>query len=149
MDLLIEPAQPNDLDAIIALSTSSIHSSWTREAFLQDAELSWSRALVARLPGGLAAFCHYWLVVDEVQILNVATDPAQRRRGYARQLLLRVIDEARAQQRRAIWLEVRRSNLPAQELYASLGFLRVGVRPRYYSEGDEDALVMSLPLVAP
>jgi ribosomal-protein-alanine N-acetyltransferase len=142
----IELARPDDLPAIVAISAASIHSSWSLDAFTQDANLSWSRSLVVRLPHGLAAFCTYWLVADEIQILNVATHPEHRRQGHARQLLARLIREAQEQRAQSISLEVRRSNLAAQRLYESLGFTQIGLRPRYYAEGDEDALIMQLTL---
>ena len=79
-------------------------------------------------------------------VLNVATHPAHRRRGLARRLLRHVDDVARAEGCRYITLEVRRSNHGAIRLYRKYGFRPVGIRPNYYVEDNEDAIVMLLEL---
>jgi [ribosomal protein S18]-alanine N-acetyltransferase len=143
----IEPATPEDLDAIAALEAAAFGSPWSREALAKDAELAWSRQVVARRSSGeIVAFCNYWIVADEIHILNVATHPGHRRRGHARRVLERVISDAQAARCRYLTLEVRRSNAAAQALYAGLGFRQVGLRPRYYADNDEDAAIMLLRL---
>ena len=81
-------------------------------------------------------------VVDEVHVLSVAVDPAQRRRGVARALLDAVLCDETASGARSALLEVRASNLAACAFYARTGFVAVGRRPRYYANG-EDALLMT------
>ena len=119
---------------------------------------AWSEALVAdELPRAdrvwwaayegeaLAGYAGGWIVDGQVQILKVGGDPAMRRRGIARigrhvcQQLARDLGASRCS------LEVRAGNVGAQELYAALGFRSLGVRPRYYSDG-EDAVIMEGPL---
>jgi ribosomal-protein-alanine N-acetyltransferase len=85
-------------------------------------------------------------VADELQIMNVAVDPEQRRRGYGSALLADLLQFARGQNIAAATLEVRRSNAGAIQLYERHGFRHVGVRPRYYSDNHEDALIMSLAI---
>ena len=94
----------------------------------------------------VVAFCNYWLVADEVHLLNIATHPEARRRGHARRLMDHLLAFARENKCRYVTLEVRRSNTGAQELYRSYGFEAVGVRPNYYVEDREDAIVMLLEL---
>ena len=121
---------------------------------------AWSEALVAdELPRAdrvwwaayegeaLAGYAGGWIVDGQVQILKVGVDPAMRRRGIARELLAHVAADARDLGASRCSLEVRAGNVGAQELYAALGFRSLGVRPRYYSDG-EDAVIMegSLPL---
>jgi [ribosomal protein S18]-alanine N-acetyltransferase len=144
-ELLIEPAAPEDFAAIAEFGPDALGEGFTTEGLRRDAALSWSRLLVGRLAGGgIVAFCNYWIVADEVHILNVATRPEQRRRGYARRILERIIAEARAASYLHLTLEVRRGNVAAQELYHRLGFEPVGLRKNYYAEGNEDAVVMLL-----
>lgn len=82
------------------------------------------------------------LVIDgDVQMLKVAVDPEFRRQGIARELLARVADDARNLNARTSSLEVRASNAAAQAFYEALGYVVLGRRPRYYSDG-EDALIM-------
>ena len=119
---------------------------------------AWSEALVAdELPRAdrvwwaayegeaLAGYAGGWIVDGQVQILKVGVDPAMRRRGIARGLLARVAADARDLGASSCSLEVRAGNVGAQALYAALGLAALGVRPRYYSDG-EDAVIMEGPL---
>ena len=119
---------------------------------------AWSEALVAdELPRAdrvwwaayegeaLAGYAGGWIVDGQVQILKVGVDPAMRRRGIARELLAHVAADARDLGASRCSLEVRAGNVGAQELYAALGFRSLGVRARYYSDG-EDAVIMEGPL---
>ena len=119
---------------------------------------AWSEALVAdELPRAdrvwwaayegeaLAGYAGGWIVDGQVQILKVGVDPAMRRRGIARELLAHVAADARDLGASRCSLEVRAGIVGAQELYAALGFRSLGVRPRYYSDG-EDAVIMEGPL---
>ena len=141
--LVIAFGTQRELEAVTYIESLSFGSGWTRESFEQDLQLSWSRLVVAWLGEELVAFCNYWVVADEVQILNVATHPAHRRRGIARQLLVYIIEQAAQQQIASLTLEVRKGNYAAQALYESLGFLKVGERPRYYSDNQEAAVLMT------
>jgi ribosomal-protein-alanine N-acetyltransferase len=84
----------------------------------------------------------FWLVHDEVHVLNLGTALEARRRGVGRALM----EEAHALGRRRgaalSTLEVRRSNAAAIALYRGLGYRQVGIRPNYYAEEGEDAIVM-------
>ena len=93
----------------------------------------------------LLGYAGGWIVDGQVQILKVGVDPAMRRRGIARGLLARVAADARDLGASSCSLEVRASNAGAQALYAALGLASLGVRPRYYSDG-EDAVIMEGPL---
>jgi len=81
-----------------------------------------------------------------VHLLDLAVDEASRRRGVGRELVARVLGEARESGARLVLLEVRRSNAAAIALYRSAGFTENGVRRGYYSDNGEDALEMSLEL---
>ena len=81
-------------------------------------------------------------VLDEGQIINVATNAAYRRQGLAEALLLALMGEARARALKTLSLEVRRSNLAAISLYQKLGFFVAGERRNFYNDPREDALVM-------
>ena len=85
----------------------------------------------------------YWVVADEMHILNLAVHPQQRRRSLARLLLTTSMTQARELGAQVAWLEVRPSNHPALHLYQSLGFKKVGRRPRYYDDTQEDALLLA------
>jgi len=83
----------------------------------------------------------YWILADEMHLLNLAVHPDQRRRGIARSLLTGALDKARTQGAAVVWLEVRPSNAAALSLYHSFGFKEIGIRPGYYTDNGEDALI--------
>jgi hypothetical protein len=84
-----------------------------------------------------------WLLVDEAHITTFATRRAWRRQGIGERLLLAMLDLAAARGAHEATLEVRPSNLPARRLYEKYGFKVVGTRTRYYSDNNEDALIMT------
>jgi len=84
-----------------------------------------------------------WLMVDEAHITTFAVHPAWRRQKIGERLLLAFLDVAVARQAREATLEVRLSNISARRLYEKYGFRPVGLRPRYYSDDGEDALIMT------
>jgi len=90
------------------------------------------------------AFAGMWLVLDEGQVANVAVAPAWRQKGLGRQLMEQLILRCMALGGRSLSLEVRESNLPARNLYDSLGFRTVGLRKGYYTQPAEDAVLMQL-----
>ena len=90
----------------------------------------------------LASYCTVVTVLDEAQIINVATDISLRGRGYAKAVLEAVFEECKKRGISFISLEVRESNLPAISLYQSLGFTTEGKRKDFYKNPRENALVM-------
>ncbi len=141
-----------DLDAVIDIENRSSPAPWSGQLFLEDLTRKWAHVDLARvaLDGSslvVVGFANYWLVHDEVHLLNLATHPNHRRRGIGTRLMDHLVDVATGNDCRLITLEVRRANEGAQALYRSHGFEAVGMRSRYYSDG-EDALVMTLDLNA-
>ncbi|NPV75033.1 MAG: ribosomal protein S18-alanine N-acetyltransferase [Anaerolineae bacterium] len=90
-----------------------------------------------------------WLVVDEAHVATIAVDPAYRRRSLARRLLAYGLLELFEEGARVSHLEVRRGNVAAQRLYYEFGYEEVGIRPRYYKDNFEDAILMTLPEIQP
>jgi ribosomal-protein-alanine N-acetyltransferase len=144
----IGPVRPGDLDQVMEIERLSFRTPWSRQVFLEEIDREWARldALRPRGGGAAVAFGNYWLVRDEVHLLNLATHPDSRRCGLGSLLLDHVIAFARRRGCRYVTLEVRRGNAAALGLYRKFGFRPVGVRPRYYVEDGEDAIVMLLEL---
>jgi ribosomal-protein-alanine N-acetyltransferase len=118
--------------------------------FLHELKLSFSRLHLARSNNGqrrLLGYVCWWVVGDEVHILNLAVHPDARRGGTGRALVQRVLDDAAVHRAGSVSLEVRRDNQPAAALYRSLGFTESGVRRNYYGQG-EDAIIMERRLAA-
>jgi ribosomal-protein-alanine N-acetyltransferase len=133
-----------DLEAILEIEHGSFSNPWTAEMFRAEIEhTSVSRVYAVRAASGrVVAFCTVWLVFDEVHINNLAVHPTLRRRGLGIALLRHVLREGARQGARRATLEVRRSNLAALELYRTLGFAVAGTRRAYYTNPNEDALIL-------
>ncbi len=145
--MLIEPATEPDLDAIDEIERHSFPQPWPRSTFEAELTREHARLVVVRDPH-VIAFCNYWVVVDEVHVLAIATHPDRRRAGIAGQLLAHALDQGLRADCTIATLEVRRGNLPAIALYQRAGFRGVSVRARYYQDNNEDALVMVCQLSA-
>jgi ribosomal-protein-alanine N-acetyltransferase len=133
-----------DLDDVSALEAAAFTNPWTREMLAGElARNPFARVYVLRLPGArVAAFCACWLVVDELHINTIAVAEAHRRQGLALALMRHILTAVSGEGVKRVTLEVRRSNEAAQRLYAKLGFVHAGVRPGYYTQPDEDALIL-------
>ena len=148
--LEIGPMTGDDLDEVMQIERASFKAPWSREMFRQDLSFPIARCLAARLPISdtkpLAGYIVCWFVADEVHVTNVAVRPELRNRGVARQLVINVLRQARNEGMRYCTLEVRKSNEAARGLYRALGFEARGIRPKYYSDDNEDAVIMWLDL---
>jgi ribosomal-protein-alanine N-acetyltransferase len=147
-DYILASSTEADLDAVVKIERASLPSPWARTAFADELARPWARLEILRhaQSGGVVAFCNYWLVADELHILNLAVRPEDRRRGHAARLLRHILDEAKRGGVRSISLEVRVSNHAASALYRKFGFREVGIRPKYYANNGEDALLMDLEM---
>ena len=136
-----------DISGIWTIEKVSFPTPWPRVSFLAELAHPLSHTLVAGpmppLPWRVWAYLIFWVVAEEMHILNLAVHPGQRRRGLARSLLAAAMTQARDLGALVAWLEVRPSNAPALNLYHSLGFQKVGRRPRYYDDTQEDALLLA------
>jgi ribosomal-protein-alanine N-acetyltransferase len=137
-------ASDADLDAVAALEAGSFTNPWTRQMLADElARNEFARVYVLRLPGmPVAAFCACWIVADELHINTIAVAPDQRRRGLGTALMQHILREVSAEGVRRATLEVRQSNDAARKLYERLGFKLTGIRPRYYTQPEEDALIL-------
>jgi ribosomal-protein-alanine N-acetyltransferase len=126
------------------LEAASFTNPWTREMLSGElARNPFARVYVLRFPGTrVAAFCACWLVVDELHVNTIAVAEEYRRQGLALALMRHILTEVAAEGVKRATLEVRRSNIAAQKLYERLGFVQAGVRPGYYTQPDEDALIL-------
>ena len=134
----------DDLDAVVALEAASFTNPWTREMLARELEPpTAARVYVLRAPGvRVAAFCSCWVLVDELHVNTIAVRGDLRRQGLGRRLMECVLDTAYREGVTRATLEVRESNTAALALYRTLGFTVRGVRRRYYTHPEEDALIL-------
>ncbi len=142
--LVIEAMRLADLPAVHDIERRSFSTPWPSHAYRTELETNrLAHYRVARVDGQVIAYAGIWLMVDEAHVTTFAVDPAWRRRHIGEALLLSMMDLAIEHGAREATLEVRLSNLAARRLYEKYGFRPVGIRPRYYSDNNEDALVMT------
>jgi ribosomal-protein-alanine N-acetyltransferase len=142
--LVIEPMRLDDLPAVHAIEAASFTSPWPPHAYQSELEANrLAHYLVARAGDVVAGYGGMWLMVDEAHITTFAVHPAWRRQRIGERLLLAFLDLAIERGAHEATLEVRLSNVPARRLYEKYGFRPVGLRPRYYSDDNEDALIMT------
>ena len=144
-DIVIELLRDErDLDEVAALEAACFTNPWTRDMLAGElARNAFARVYIARVPGGrIAAFCACWIVADELHINTIAVASEYRRHRLASALMQHILSDAEADGAHRATLEVRRSNEPARRLYAQLGFVQTAVRPGYYTDPDEDALIL-------
>ena len=135
-----------DLRQIVDIERQSFSDPWHMSAFRQAIKLNDPNAyfLVARQDQALAAYINYWLVIDDAHIANLAVSPTHRRRGIGKYLLGKSLKHIQDQGGNQVFLEVRVSNIPAQNLYQQMGFQIVHIRKRYYQNNGEDAYILRL-----
>jgi ribosomal-protein-alanine N-acetyltransferase len=140
-----------DLPAIHAIEQASFTSPWPPHAYQSELESNrLAHYLVARVGDTVVGYGGMWLMVDEAHITTFAVHPAWRHQKIGERLILAFLDLASDRDAHEATLEVRLSNLPARKLYEKYGFRPVGLRPRYYSDDNEDALIMTTePLAEP
>ncbi len=147
----VESMTIDDLSAVQRIERASFSAPWPEDAY--RSELTGNRLasyLVAHIGVEVVAYGGIWMMVDEAHITTFAVDPAWRRQRIGETLLVALIDLAIALHAREATLEVRLSNTAARRLYGRYGFRPMGVRPRYYSDNGEDALIMTtLPFQDP
>ncbi len=139
----------DDLGAVLEIERRSFAQPWSRAFFEKELATPFARLVVAEeespVRPRIVGYTCRWRVTDEVHLLNVAVHPERRGLGYGRELVARVVDEARSASARVVFLEVRAGNVIARRLYRQLGFKDLGVRRAYYGPG-QDAIVMELRL---
>jgi ribosomal-protein-alanine N-acetyltransferase len=141
--VVVRAASGADLADVIALERLCYGDPWPRSAFASlptNPQVFFSVARDAE--GLLAGYVVGWYVLDEGELANLAVAPDLRSQGIGRMLLDAILQDAMKRGTRQLYLEVRRSNTIARQLYVSNGFEEVGVRKRYYRMPTEDALIL-------
>ena len=133
-----------DIDALVELEATSFTNPWSRETIVWELRNSdVTRVYLLRDDAGaVLAFCVCWVIFDELHVNTLAVRPAARRTGLATTLMRDVMAEAAAAGATKATLEVRASNTAALALYTRLGFHVAAQRPRYYTQPEEDALIL-------
>lgn len=136
-----------DIDGVWAVESQVFNNPWSRSAFVDEmTDNDLAHYLVLEDQGMIAGYAGMWIVVDEAHVTNIALLPDYRRQGLGEKLVRELIKTAIERYAVMMTLEVRPSNTVAQSLYSKLGFLPQGIRRAYYSDNQEDALIMTCKL---
>ena len=142
MEIAFRKGNTGDIDNIAGLEKICFHDPWSRESVRNEIENNdLAEYAVITADGKFAGYGGYWTIGDEGHITNIAIDPGYRGKGLGTLLVKHIMEDEGNINLHGFTLEVRVSNEPAIKLYEKLGFKNEGVRPGYYTDG-EDAIIM-------
>jgi [ribosomal protein S18]-alanine N-acetyltransferase len=143
-EVLLRRMLEQDIDWVLEIERLSFARPWSRESFVSELTSNLcARYCVLIEDGRIVAFGGMWLIIGEAHINNIAVHPDFRQRGYGRMIMKELMRVAyRAGEIIQMTLEVRVTNVPAIDLYTSMGFEVAGRRKGYYEDNGEDAYIM-------
>lgn len=146
MDVLrgavIRPMRKEDVFQVSEIEKLSFPTPWSYSIFSSELdEENFAFYYVMEYQDEIIAYIGYWKLANEAHLVNLAVHPAFRRKGLGSKLLKYILEKAQNQGLDTISLEVRRFNLAAQKFYERFDFEKMAIRPGYYVETGEDALV--------
>ena len=145
MNVAIRKMKIDDVDQVVAIDQVSFSLPWPERSFrFELTDNPASRCWVAEANGRIVGMIVIWLLIDAAHIATLATHPEFRRQGIAKKLLTHALKHLMDEGAQSSFLEVRESNIAAQEMYRQFGFEESGRRPRYYKDNGEDAILMTL-----
>lgn len=132
-----------DIDAVCNIEKLCFPTPWSYDSFVSEIEQNkFARYTVLELDGKVIGYGGMWKILDEGHITNIAIHPDVKGNGYGNILVKGLIEMAENEGIERITLEVRKSNIIAQNLYKKYGFKDCGIRPKYYEDNGEDAIIM-------
>ncbi|MDP4553588.1 ribosomal protein S18-alanine N-acetyltransferase [Alkalihalobacillus macyae] len=136
-----------DIEAVMRIEKATFPTPWSRTAFYNEVVINhFATYLLLEVGEEVAGYCGVWVIIDEAHITNIALHPDYRGMKLGEALLKRAIDFAKSRGALKMTLEVRVSNTIAQNLYRKYGFEEGSIRKNYYTDNQEDALVMWVKL---
>ena len=145
-DLAYTPMTTDDLPVILRIERECFANPWSRPMFERDMlHNKLAHIFTVRQEGRIVGYFSVWKIVDEGHLVTLAVDPPARRQGIGSTVLREIIRLSREIRIRKLTLEVRENNSGAIRMYNSFGFIKAGVRLKYYEDGT-DAWIMDLQL---
>lgn len=143
MDILVRPMLEKDIDEVLDIEKTSFATPWSKEAFTLEINKNMlAKYVVAEIQGKVVGYGGIWLIIDEGHVTNIAVHEKYRGLGVGNKIMEGLIDICRDRNIVAMTLEVRKTNEVAKSLYDKYGFKEYGIRPGYYSDNNEDAIIM-------
>jgi ribosomal-protein-alanine N-acetyltransferase len=142
-DIIIRKMTEYDIDQVLQIERKSFATPWSRDSFIMEVNKNnFAYYIVAEKEDKIVGYGGMWLIIDEGHITNIAVHPDYRGLGIGNILVEELIAVCKEKGFMRMTLEVRKSNKVAQSLYIKYGFEACGIRPGYYSDTKEDAVIM-------
>ena len=141
-NLVIEEMKIDDIDGVFEVEKNCFEDYWSKDSFKKELSNNLAKYLVAKVDGKVVGYVGIWFVVDEGHITNVAVHKDYRGQKIGDRLIDKLVQVCRENKIVSMTLEVRVSNIVAQNLYKKYGFKMAGIRKEYYSNNKEDAIIM-------
>jgi ribosomal-protein-alanine N-acetyltransferase len=137
------PMELGDVPVVCEIEQESFPTPWTEGAFVNElTNNNFAHYIMMELDGVVAGYGGMWLILEEAHVTNIAVRPPFRGRGLGERLMAELMQRASFLGAQRMTLEVRVSNLIAQRLYEKMGFYAAGMRRKYYTDNNEDAVIM-------
>ena len=143
-NLILKEMDFSDLEGVYEVSSLSLKETWSLNSIEKELNNKLSTYIVCLEDSKVLGFAGSWLIASEGQITNIAVHPNSRGKGIGKYLMEKLIFVLKDKGCTDITLEVRKSNIIAQNLYKSLGFKEEGIRKNFYEDNKEDAIIMWL-----
>ena len=141
--MIIRTMTEEDIDDIVKIEEEVFSTPWSRDAFLIEMkENKLAKYMVIEIDKRVVAYGGIWLILNEGHITNIAVKEGFRGQGLGGKIVEALIYYCKLKNIESMTLEVRKSNLVAQNLYKKYGFVDCGIRPSYYQDNNEDAIIM-------
>lgn len=150
--MFFSPVSTEDIETITKIENESFAQPWKHQAIIDELSCPEASQSVAKAflqsqnRFAVVAYIFVRFLIDEMHIMKIAVDSDWRNRGTGSALLRSMLKEGKRRGAATVLLEVRPSNFAAIRLYEKSGFQTIGVRPNYYPQTGETALVMSKSL---
>lgn len=142
-DLIVNTMTLEDLPGVMEVENDAFVTPWSEQSFINELTRNYfAHYLVARHAGRVVGYAGMWLILNEAHVTNVAVHSSCRGLGVGERLMKALIETAKEEGATRMTLEVRITNAAAQSLYQKLGFKACGIRPGYYIDTKEDAIIM-------
>jgi ribosomal-protein-alanine N-acetyltransferase len=143
LHVTITPLRRRHLRSVLKIEARVYPRPWSLGLFMSELALKTTRAyLAAKVGTEVVGYAGLMITGSDGHVTTVAVDPTWHRNGIGTRLMLGLSDAAVARGCTGLTLEVRVSNTGAQEMYRRFGFAPAGIRKNYYTETNEDAIVM-------
>ncbi|WP_100371610.1 ribosomal protein S18-alanine N-acetyltransferase [Bacillus sp. FJAT-45037] len=144
---VIRPMTIEDIEAVVKVEEDSFATPWEPAIFMNELHVNkFAHYCVCDVDGDVVGYCGSWVIGEDAQITNIAVHTSSRGQKRGEHLLIHAMDHARKLGALNMSLEVRVSNQVAQQLYKKFGFKPGGIRKNYYTDNQEDAMVMWVKL---